>query len=330
MKCRPLVIRAGLVLLFVLTAMCCQLAAQAITEQKRVVAFLFGTVHPLNADKQPMKDSKGNVIAVDAPLGTGFFVNYPDPRGGPAYNFTYLVTAKHVLRDYDGTFLPKLKVRLNLKTLTDVDFIADVPVADANGNLLWLQDEKDPTNEAVAFPLLPDTNKFDIRAIPISMFVTDAQLKSDAVAEGDNLYFIGLMAQYYGSKHNYPVVRRGTLALMTDEDIATPTGVQKAFLAELQSWPGNSGSPVFLSLGGLWGNTFRSESFSLLGLVLGVYRNEITAPVVGEDKEIFKAGDELPTGVSFVVPASRIHEVLDSPAAQNRRDAGIKALSAAK
>ena len=59
------------------------------------------------------------------------------------------------------------------------------------------------------------------------MFVTDAQLKSDAIAEGDNLYFIGLMTQYYGNKRNYPVVRRGTLALMTDEDVATPAGDKK-------------------------------------------------------------------------------------------------------
>jgi hypothetical protein len=277
-----------------------------------------------------MKDSNGHAVAVESPLGTGFLVNYPDPRGGPTYGFAYLVTAKHVLRDFDGKFLPKLKVRMNLKKPTDdtgVDFIADVPVADANGNLLWFQDEKDPTNEAVVLPLLPDQQKFDFRTVPIAMFVTEAQLKSDAVAEGDNLYFIGLMAQYYGSKRNYPVVRRGTLALMTDEDIATPAGVQKAFIAELQSWPGNSGSPVFLSLGGLRGSSFQfGQKFSLLGLVLGVYKNELAAPVVGEDKEMFKAGDELPIGVSLIVPASRIREVLDSPAAQSRRDAEIKAI----
>jgi hypothetical protein len=61
------------------------------------------------------------------------------------------------------------------------------------------------------------------------------------------------MTQYYGESKNYPVVRRGSLALMTDEQIDTPTGKQKAFIAELASWPGNSGSPVFLSLTGLRG-----------------------------------------------------------------------------
>ena len=73
------------------------------------------------------------------------------------------------------------------------------------------------------------------------------------MAEGDVLYFIGLMAQYYGERKNYPVTRPGTLALMTDEQIDTPTGRQNAYIGELASWPGNSGSPVFLSFGGLRG-----------------------------------------------------------------------------
>jgi hypothetical protein len=42
--------------------------------------------------------------------------------------------------------------------------------------------------------------------------------------------------------------------MMTDEEIDTLAGPQKLFIAELQSWPGNSGSPVFLSLGGVRGS----------------------------------------------------------------------------
>jgi hypothetical protein len=320
--------RAGFVLFVGFAAMCNQSASQAITEQKQAVAFLFGTLHPLNADKTPMKDSNGHAIAVEAPLGTAFFVGYPDPRGGPVPSHVYLVTAKHVLRDFDGAFLPKLKVRLNLSNpIGDkgVDFLDDVPVADEKGQLVWFQDETDSTNEAVMLPLLPDGQKFSYKWIPLEMFVTEAQLKSDAVVEGDNLYFIGLMAQYYGANRNHPVVRRGTLALMTDEKIATPAGQQKAFIAELQSWPGNSGSPVFLNLGGLRGGGLQlGQRFSFLGLVLGVYKNELAAPVVGSDKTVFKQGDQLPIGVSLIVPASRIREVLDSPAAKARRDAEIK------
>ncbi|MGB9203699.1 MAG: hypothetical protein WCB94_06940 [Terriglobales bacterium] len=306
-------------------------AAQGITEQKEVTAFLFGTFHPLNADGTPMKDAHGQPIAVEMPLGTGFFVMYPDKRGGPTFGFCYLATAKHVLRDFDGTFLSKLKVRLNLKKPVgdiEVDFVNDVAVTDASANLLWLHDDKDPADEAVAIPLLPDEHKFEFKTIPLTMFVDDAQLKSDAVVEGDNLYFIGLMAQFYGARHNYPIVRRGTLAMMSDEKIDTPAGPQKAFITELQSWPGNSGSPVFLSLGGLRGGSLMvGQKFSFLGILTGAFQNKLVAPIVGEQDIKFKSGNELPTGVSFIVPATRLREVLESQEAQRRRDAEINGLS---
>ena len=99
---------------------------QSMTAQKSVVAFIFGTVHPLNQDKTPMKDPAGKPLEVDMPLGTGFFVSYPDTRGGPNFIFGYFVTAKHVLRDFDGKYLPKVSVRLNRKSdpgQAGVDFI---------------------------------------------------------------------------------------------------------------------------------------------------------------------------------------------------------------
>lgn len=111
---------ARLTFAFVVTALLLSIhsTAQSIAEQKKTVVFLFGTVHPLNPDKTPMKDAQGHPISVEVVLGTGFFVGYPDPRGGPTFVFNYLVTAKHVLLDADGTLLPTVKVRLNLKSPT--------------------------------------------------------------------------------------------------------------------------------------------------------------------------------------------------------------------
>src|SRR5579872_980551 len=171
--------------------------AQSIVEQKETVAFVFGTVH--------LKDPQGHPAAIEMALGTGFFVSYPDTRGGPDFGFFYFVTAKHVLRDIDGSFLSSVRLRLNLKSSAadpGFDFI-NVPVTDKNGNLLWFHTDND-ADDVVAFPLLPDQKKFAFKAIPFAIFVNDATLKTNAVEEGDNLYFIGLMAQYYGFKQNYP------------------------------------------------------------------------------------------------------------------------------
>src|SRR5260370_956270 len=80
-------------------------SGQTISEQKKAVVFIFGTIHPLNPDNSAMRDIQGNRVAVNVPLGTGFFVGYPDRRLWAGHNFSYLVTAKHVLQDVDGTFL---------------------------------------------------------------------------------------------------------------------------------------------------------------------------------------------------------------------------------
>jgi len=302
----------------------------AIAQQKETVAFLFGTIHPVNPDGTPKLDASGKPLALYSALGTGFFVSYPDKRGGESYQFVYLVTAKHVLRDNDDSFLRSIDVRVNLKTPkgdSRVDFIKNLPVSDSSGKLLWYHSSND-ADEAVAIDCLPDMKVVDFKTIPASMFVDEATLKSSDVEEGDGLYFIGLFAQFYGSNKNSPVVRRGTLAMMTDEDVPTFTGPQKVFIAELQSWPGNSGSPVFLSLGGLrHGGLMLGENLRFLGILLGEFNNVIQATVVGTPSLVVSGGNGANVGVSFIVSAMSLKQVLDSPEAQAYRDRDIRRLS---
>src|SRR5258708_40047715 len=172
-------------------------SGQSISEQKKAVVFIFGTIHPLNPDNSAMRDIQGNRVAVNVPLGTGFFVGYPDRRLGAGYNFCYLVTAKHVLQDVDGTFLASVTVRLNLKSPTgdsEVGFIRDIPVTDAQGNLLWFHSE-DPAEDVVALPLFPAEHAFEFTTISTRMFRAMQALHSCAVAEGDELDFSRLMEQ---------------------------------------------------------------------------------------------------------------------------------------
>jgi hypothetical protein len=305
-------------------------AAQVISEQKKTVAFLFGTIHPRNQGGTPITDQSGKPLAIELPLGTAFFVVYPDPRGGPTYGFIYLVTAKHVLEDTDGTFLKEVKVRLNLKepsSSKQCDFLS-VPVSDGRGNLLWFHDTDAAADVAIA-PLFPDQKRFEFVPIPIAMFADDELLKREKVVEGDSLNFVGLMSQYYGDSKNYPVVRRGTLALMTDEEIDTPTGRQRAFIAELASWPGNSGSPVFLNLGGFReGNVIAGMSLHLLGVLSGSFLNRVRGTTLNTATIV--AGNELNTGISFIIPAVRIRKILDSQPAQQNRDVQIQQLPPVK
>jgi hypothetical protein len=286
--------------------------AQEISPQKDVVAFVFGTVHPQDKDGKP--------VAIEMALGTAFFVGYPDPGGGPTFTLGYLVTAKHVLKDVDGSFLKEIKLRVDLKDNQGAEFITNIPVSDEKGNLLWFHDTDDAVDVA-ALPFLPDLGKFQYRQIPLAMFADDAMIEREKVAEGDSLYFIGLMAQYYGEKKNYPVVRRGTLALMTDEQIDTPTGRQNAFIAELASWPGNSGSPVFLSLTGIRGSTITAGiNLRFLGILSGSFLNKVKGTTL---EATVTGGNDMETGISFIVPASKVKALLESAPAQAQRDLEI-------
>jgi hypothetical protein len=139
-----------------------EVKAQILSEElKSTVGFIFGRVHA--------KDQSGTIHEIDAALGTGFFVLWPDVRGGAGWAYCYFVTAKHVLRDTDKTFLRAIKIRLNLLSKDNernFDHI-DVPVSDEQGNLTWFQDPDDPSDEAVAFPFSPIKNVSSLKLFSI-------------------------------------------------------------------------------------------------------------------------------------------------------------------
>lgn len=309
--------KVGLLLCFMLINGVCAIAQIPPADMKKTVGFIFGQAH--------VKDATGTTHTIDAALGTGFFVLYPDTRGGPDWVFVYFVTAKHVLKDTDGTFVKKIRVRLNLlQEQNGVDFdYQDVPVSDEQGRLIWFQDANDSSDEAVAIPLLPDIKRFDLKALPISMFATTETLKKENVSEGDSVFFIGLMPQFYGSVKNVPVIRKGSLALLTDEPVPTPQGHQRGYICELGGWPGNSGSPVFLSLGGVRGGVITAgERYFLLGLLISYYNNSRSVETI--DTATLTLNDPSNIGLAFVLPSERIKQILDGPTAQQRRDQEVE------
>ena len=102
------------------------------------------------------------------------------------------------------------------------------------------------------------------------------------------------------------------------------SALRKYLLANYRAGPGNSGSPVFLNLGGVRGGSLLlGQKLSLLGFVLGAYKNKMVTAVIGEQNEALTSGNEFPIGVSLIVPATGIRDLLDSRAAQSKRDAEI-------
>jgi hypothetical protein len=69
------------------------------------------------------------------------------------------------------------------------------------------------------------------------------------------VFFTGLFVAYYGEHRNNPIVRFGRVAMLPEDripwrtDATKPAENVRLYLLETQSYGGNSGSPVFFSLG---------------------------------------------------------------------------------
>jgi hypothetical protein len=174
-----------------------------------------------------------------------------------------------------------------------------------------------PANDSVdlaALPVNPDVNVFDFETVPFGMLSDE---KADALSEGDEVLFTGLFIQYMGQTKIEPIVRSGSIAMLPDESI--PTTLKKpgnVYLTEVHAFGGNSGSPVFVDIGGLRRGKF--SSFKLLGVVAG---------------EVFETNDfhlqvsttydgkvSANSGISMIVPASDLKALLESEPLQKMRD----------
>jgi tetratricopeptide (TPR) repeat protein len=127
-------------------------------------------------------------------------------------------------------------------------------------------------------------------------------------------------------KKNYPIVRHGKLALLPDERIPFsddhPENTKELYLADVMSFGGNSGSPVFLRLGGLReaGNTLEGYSYYLLGTMEGYYQ-------AGSNIMMYSAGaakpEEQNSGIAAIIPANAIEKLLTCPRAVAYRDRNV-------
>jgi hypothetical protein len=258
--------------------------------------------------------SKGHKCEV----GTGFLIFKELPelgkdQNGDGVGVDYLVTAKHMIRQVKidhqpGPYAQYSTVRLN--TVKPVDatgkswVTVDADILDARGDFDWFTDTSDPIADVALTPInLNETLEY--KTTPISTFATKNVIKELHVNENDEVFFAGLFINYFGALKNYPIVRHGKLALLTDEQIEIdPTAPSKKtdiFLAEVTSFGGNSGSPVFLRIGplreGLDINMRLGYQYYLLGVMKGFVSDQ-------EAKQN--------AGIAAIVPADKIADILAS------------------
>ena len=269
-------------------------------------------IFPADQQGNLLRDHDNNPI----PYGTGFFVGVKSADGKGIYG--YLVTAKHVLKDPAGKDFARVYVRLNRKQ-GDAEFVALDLVQDGRRVVYT---HSDPSVDIAVVPALPQQDLFDFKIMPEEILSTKTTFDDFNIAEGSDIFFVGLFTTYYGEHRNNPIVRFGRVAMFPDDPITwvdyqgQPAQHARLYLVETQSYGGNSGSPVFFSLGAdrspKQGYLLGSSLIRFAGVMRGRF-NE-TNPTLGY---IQSPTASLPVtlpniGIAAVTPSYFLHDILFS------------------
>jgi Trypsin-like peptidase domain len=254
--------------------------------------------------------------------GTGFFVFVDDQRLGGNRGFEYLVTNRHVAEpvEHGAKFrVLSVSLRLNLKHPGHgkASHKDQIPLGK---DLRWFFPADDAVDLAV-LPLAPDPAKYDYAAFPISLFATKDVIQKERIAEGDRVLFAGFLYEFPSPIRLEPILREGVLAMMPKGPMETTLHKPgHLYLADVHVSAGNSGAPLFASVGRFRSGSPASQGFPyrLLGVVSGYMAKDadlklhVRTALEGEAK-----GN---SGISTVVPADELKALLDSPPLQNLRD----------
>jgi hypothetical protein len=245
-------------------------------------------------------------------IGTGFFVSLAEKEGGHTFRFTYLVTANHVADAVDGA---PFWIRMNRKSGEAVEVAAN-----ESGDVKWFRHARGESVDVAVCELSFPSRDFDTLSVTTDMFLTKKIAEEAHIGAGDEVLLTGLFTKIKGNERNIPIVRMGNLAMAPNAPIVpTDLGDIEAYLIEVKSLGGISGSPVFIrqtiDIPGLfkWGTNIpaTAQAYSnviyLLGLAHGHWSidpREINNPTVEHLSEGFNVG------LAIVVPASHILELL--------------------
>ncbi len=289
-----------------------------------MVIFILISISNLNADAvlfpPEIKSAVGYVYVLNqdnkkVPYGTGFFVGVRNSE--KTRHAIYFVTAKHVLKTPDGkNWLSNVYLRLNKKDGM-VEYI-NIPII-AEGLLRTVSTHDDSDVDLAIIHFHPNLNIIDLKLISEGMITTEEDFKNMEIHEGSDVFFTGLFTPYPGAEKNYPIVRFGRVALITEEKIEWQDKKRDLYLIEAGSYGGNSGSPVFFYFGS--DNKIVTVNavylkYKLAGVLIGHF---------GEDKEIENIETKKnPTyssnlGIAAVVPAYKLHELLYSDELKKNR-----------
>ncbi|HEV3219096.1 MAG TPA: hypothetical protein VGZ48_04955 [Candidatus Acidoferrales bacterium] len=216
----------------------------------------------------------------------------------------HIVTAKHVAEGIQGS---PFFLGANFK---------DGKAGWLRSDMRWWYHPSEEDNVDVAVTIFaPSSTRFDVEYIPESKFVNDDDIRKYGIGVGDEINVIGLFTQFVGSTRHFPIVRTGNIAMMPSDKLPVEKGEMEVYLAEGRSIGGLSGSPVFVrqtvKIEGMVDEHGEAQFISGLGPTrfLGLIRGHWDV-FAGATRG---RGEMVNMGVSIIIPAKKILEVLYHP-----------------
>lgn len=255
--------------------------------------------------------------------GTAFFVGVSTKIHGA--QIIYLVTAAHVARQInDGEFC----IRCNTLDGKSKEYWLD-----AGTDVTWWYHPDDPTVDVAVLPWAPPA-EVDFKYIPESMFLNPEKMLSKGIGVGDEAYVTGLFSFVTGKKRNLPVVRTGNLSMVPSERVPNrrwhKDGLE-AYLIELRSISGISGSPVFVQRSievhaaeHSGRKPVAAGAVFWLGLVHGHWDigSDQVDGIWGDAWR--KKNDQINTGMAIVVPSHNILGVIEQSELKEYADNAVQ------
>lgn len=236
-------------------------------------------------------------------LGTAFWVSARGSQTETNQRKVFLVTAKHVVWAGAGPDLSNLYYRLN--NGTNEAQMVQIP---GNTPSIWLKDE---TVDIIAMHPKPPADQSNWMHFPLESALNKDEVKAHGIEEGEDVFFVGLFSSFYGKLRNTPIFRFGKFAMMSDERVPWVNGDADLYLMETQSYPGNSGSPVFFKIGSLRNNVLNlgGQRIYLAGIMSGYFGGGELRPIVEVKKP--HSLDAWNLGIAGVTPAHYLRKLLD-------------------
>jgi hypothetical protein len=230
-------------------------------------------------------------------VGTAFVLSVNDPIS------LYLVTARHCVekaRQYGNLYVRFNKVRGGSEVI--------------ELRQEWYSPESDADDVAVLPLPITVFPTFDIVPFLIPVWIlTEQNVQGEGIGIGigDDLVSLGLFTHRDGKHENHPIMRSGIIAAMPDEPLEDPnSGLEyDAYLAEIRSIGGLSGSPVFVVLPPDRMRKVSEESYRayfLLGLMRGHWpKDPQEFADFGESEQ-----EQINTGIAIVTPIEKAVDII--------------------